>query len=76
MRVWGERTLETAVMEKVDSRDAGPHFSVEAATGVNRGDDVVRNEERDVSEASEDDDDKSVDSSLHTHYALHPNTSA
>jgi hypothetical protein len=81
----GEKTLETAAVEKVDTRDVGPDVSVKetamtatTTTGVNGGEDVTRHDERDISDASasEDDDDESVDSSLHTHYALHPNTSA
>ena len=94
----GERTLEIMVVDKVDSRDVGREVreaSVEetvtettttttttAVTSVNGGEEVVRNDERDLSEAplsaSEDDDDdaESVDSSLHTHYALHPSASA
>ena len=82
----GERTLETAaVVEKVDARDTGPDVSVEemATTtntrmSVNGGENVARNEERDASDASatEEDDDESVDSTLHTHYALHPNASS
>ena len=79
-----ERALETAVVEKVNGRDVGPEVRVEetattatTATGVNGDRDVTRNDERDVSDASaSEDDDESVDDSLHTHYALHANTSA
>ena len=58
----------------------GGELSIEetaTTTGVNGGEDVVRNDERDVSgaSASEDDYGESVDSSLHAHYALHPNSS-
>ena len=66
-------------MERIDRHDAGPNISVEetagTTTGVNRGEDVVHNDEPNVFDAFEDDE-EAIDSSFHTHYAVRPNASA
>ena len=72
----GERTLE-----KVDSHDAGPDISAEetvttTTAGVNGGEDIVHSDKPNTSDAStSEEDDESVDSSFHTHCALHHNAS-
>ena len=63
--------METAAVEKVDSCDSWPDVSVEETPTptticVNGVDDIVRNDEPDVSDASEEDDNESIDSSFHT----------
>ena len=68
-----------ATVENVDCRDGGQDISIEERTGmmtcVNGGEDVIHNDKPDISDTSEEDDAKSIDSSFYTHFALHPNTS-
>ncbi|KIM42022.1 hypothetical protein M413DRAFT_27550 [Hebeloma cylindrosporum] len=75
-----ESTSQTAAVENVVTNPVVEEPEATTTTTVlNGGEDVVRDDERDASDssASEDgDDDESVDSSLHPHYSVHPNTSA
>ena len=68
-----------ATAENIDHHDGRLDVSIEERTGtttcVNGGEDVIHNDKPDISDTSEEDDAKSIDSSFHTHFTLHPNTS-